>query len=147
MPDPSLKFLAKGTAMVPDYAAQASGIRCFHGYAFDKTIGPKVEIRDPITGASSGQVGNHGGFVKQIGVVVEVKPGSLGFSECIRHLRDGDLWPGDEYTAALVGQKFDKDFGGEHSDAAKAAQDKSLAEQREVGAQPLPPPPAPPKKG
>lgn len=145
MPAP-LRFLAKGAGMTPNYAAQAGGIRCFHGYKFDSTLGPKVAMRDEF-GRSTAEVRNHGAFVKSLGEIVTVDFFDQHRGEYIRHLRDGDLWPADEYTAQLAGVAFDPKFGGEHDDAAKAAQDKELDAQRDVASQPLPTPPAPPKKG
>lgn len=132
--------------MVPDYAAQAGGIRRFHGYSFDASLGPKVEVRDEL-GRKTGEVRNHGAFVKKLGAatddVIVISSADPNRSEYIRHLRDRDLWPADEYTAQMVGQKFDPTFGGEHSDEAKASQKLALDEARAVSAQPLPSQPAP----
>ncbi len=146
MPQPPLKFLPKGTGMVQDYGQMRAGVRCFHGYKHDPTLGAKVPIFDD-KGVPTGATGNRGAFVKQLGsesvVVVPFEDDHRG--EYIRALRDGSLWPADEYTAQLAGLAFDKAFGGEHDDKAKAAQKAALDEARGVAAQPLPPaPPAPP---
>lgn len=136
---PSLKFLAKGTAMVPDYSAQVGGVRRFHGYAFDRALGPQREVRNPLTGAPSGEGARPGGgFVKQLGLVVEIKATDPYLAEYIRHLRAGDLWPADEYTASFARQPFDASFGGEHSDEAKAAAQRELDEARSLAAESAP---------
>ncbi len=144
MPQPPLKFLPRGSGMVTDYTAMRSGIRRFHGYRHDATLGPKMPLVDA-QGVPTGAVGNHGAFVKQLGDVITVPFEDQHRGEYIRAMRDGDLWPADEYTSSLCGVPFDKTFGGEHDEAAKARQKAAIDEQRGVAAQPLPPPPpAPP---
>lgn len=150
MPQMKLRFLAKGTGMVPDYESQRAGVRRFHGYRHDPTLGPKYQVLDE-RGQATGMTANHGAFVKQLGEVVEVPFQSQHRAEYLRHLRDGDLWPADEFTASQCGVKFDPNFGDEHGASAKAAQDAALVEERGIAAQPLPQPapaPAPaPKQG
>lgn len=144
MPQPPLKFLPRGTGMVTDYGQMRAGVRRFHGFKHDPTLGPKLPLVDD-KGVPTGAVGNHGAFVKQLGEVVTVPFEDQHRGEYIRAMRDGDLWPADEYTAQLAGVAFDKTFGGEHDDKAKLTQKAEIDAARGLAAQPLPPaPPAPP---
>jgi len=120
-----LRFMAKGTAMVPHYESQAGGTRRFHGWKHDATLGPKFKMLDTL-GRETGQTSHHGGFVKQLGQVVAVGVRSQFAAEYLRHLRDGDLWPGDAFTAQAAGVDFDPDYGGEHSEAAQAAHEEAI---------------------
>lgn len=122
MPAPDqqkLRFLAKGTAMVPHYEAQKGGTRRFHGWKHDATLGPKFEKLDDL-GRGTGMHAHHGAFVKQHGQVIAVGVRSEFAGEYLRHLRDGDLWPADEFTARMGRVKYDPTFGGDHSEDAKA---------------------------
>ena len=127
----ALRFLARGTGMVPDYAAQAGGVRRFHGFVFDTSLGPKFQEKDDL-GRVTGRVAQHGAFVKQIGLVVEVPSSSRYLSEYIRHLRDGDLWPADEATAQWCGRPFDPLFGGEHTDGVRSRQSEAIRALKRV---------------
>ena len=120
----TLRVLPRGTALVPDYEAFAhpAGIRRFHGWRHDPTLGDFVQEQVRTKWQPSGV--RQGGFVKQDDQVVEV-PDS---AEMRRHLRgderkaewNGDLWPADPETAALVGVPFDPTFGDEHPVYSKA---------------------------
>ena len=101
-----LRVLPRGAAMVPHYDHQASGRRSFHGWKHDASLGPS--FLDPATK----QPRNHGAFVKMPDVV-EIPMTSDFVGEYVRHLRDKDLWPADEFTAQAGGVKFDPTFGGE----------------------------------
>jgi hypothetical protein len=146
MPDLKLRFLARGTGMTPDYESQRAGVRRFHGYKHDPKLGPKYEVRDE-RGVPTGAIANHGAFVKQLGEVVEVPWHSPHKAEYLRHLRAGDLWAADEFTAQQAGVPFDPSFGGEHGDDWKAAQAAALAEERAIADKPLPQPAPAAKQG
>jgi hypothetical protein len=128
-----LRFLAKGTAMVPHYEAQKGNVRRFHGWKHDPTLGPKFKVLDHL-GRPTEETKNHGGFVKQLGQIISVGIHSEFAGEYIRHLRDGDLWPADEYTARMAKVKFDPDFGAEHKQEAKAEQDAALEAAKQMSA-------------
>jgi hypothetical protein len=114
-----LRFLAKGTAMVPHYEAQKAQVRRFHGWKHDATLGPQFKVKDDL-GRETAMTAHHGGFVKQLGQITAVGLRSEFAGEYIRHLRDGDLWPADEFTARQAGIKYDPTYGAEHDEAAKA---------------------------
>jgi len=126
-PEPQkLRFLAKGSAMVPHYESQHGGTRRFHGWKHDATLGPKFKHLD-VMGRETGQTAHHGAFVKQLGQIVSVGVRSQFAAEYLRHLRDGDLWPADEFTARMAKVKFDPSFGAEHGEDAQAAHEEALA--------------------
>ena len=141
MPREFLRVLPRGTAKVPDYAALLGNrVKRFHGWVADRTIGKPFENTE--TKAQD----RHIAHVKQIGEVVQIPTDAQHIGEYIRHLRDGDLWAADEFTAQFARVKFDPDFGGEHGDEAKAAQKAELADIREMHGVPAPveaPKPAP----
>ena len=117
----TLRFLSKGSAMVPNYAHQAAGIRSFVGYKHDSEIGPMVPQQDPLTGEWEGPARPAGGFVRQVGDAFECESTSRFAIEYVRHCRvDNDLWPADVATARFCGVDFVEGFAGEHSDEAKA---------------------------
>jgi len=116
MSDQKLRVLARGTALVPKYEAQANRLNSFVGWSC-QAIGP--EFVDPETR----QPRRHAGFVKRVGEVVELPVRA----EYLRHLRDRDLWPADEATAQIACVPFDPKYGGEHDDKAKAARDSEVA--------------------
>jgi hypothetical protein len=104
MSEAKLRVLPRGKALVPNYEAQEGGVRRFHGWKHDASLGPSF------VDESTKVMHHHGGFVKGVGEVVELPMRG----EYIRHLRDGDLWPADEPTARACGAKWDPTFGGEH---------------------------------
>lgn len=106
--DKALRFLPRGTALVPHYEQQEAGRRRFHGWKHDPTQGPSY--LDPQTK----QPRHHGAYVKQSDVIA-VPLSSRYLAEYLRHLREGDLWPADEATAQRAGVRFDATFGGEHA--------------------------------
>jgi hypothetical protein len=124
MSDDKLRVLPRGTALVPHYGAQAAGMRKFHGWKHDATMGPT--FIDPETK----QTRHHGAFVKHIGVdkAIEIDMRDEHLGEYLRHLRDGDLWAADEFTARTAGVKWDKTFGGEHD--AEPAPETLIPRQR-----------------
>lgn len=126
-----LRFYARGYALVPDYHAQESGARRFHGWKHDPQQGPEFEgeHRNP-NGAVERRKERHGGFVRQTGEVHSIPSNSPFLGEYIRHLRDGDLWPADAETAAFVGRQFDPEFEGEHPAAVVNALDVALSGPR-----------------
>lgn len=104
--EPMLRFLSKGTAFVQHYGAMKAGQRRFHGWEHKPNIGAEYE--------DGGEKRRHGAFAKRLGHIIEVPMSDPHVTEYIRHLRDGDLWPADEYTAQFSGRPFDPTFGGEH---------------------------------
>ena len=82
---------AKGVALVPVYRAIGMSPRRYLGRAYDATLG------------------DAGGW-PSTGECVEVTD---HFAEYRAHVRDGDLWPGDEETARACGVAFDPTFGGD----------------------------------
>lgn len=122
-----LRFLARGTALVPHYEAQEAGQRRFHGWKHDATQGPSYI--DPETKQSR----NHGAFTKRVGIenVIAVPTTSRFRSEYVRHLREGDLWPADEFTAQQAGVPFDPSFGGEHDASAPQGHEPTSAPRAE----------------
>ena len=97
---PSLKFLARGTAMVPDIDAQDRNIRRFIARRFDALIGEPFS--DPQTGESK----MSGGFVPT------QEPETVKFHhEYVRECKAGGLWPADKETADVCGVPFDPSFG------------------------------------
>lgn len=121
-----LRFLSRGTALVPNYESAKSGVRRFHGWKHHTEIGidaPVVEDdgrpETDAKGKPTGRTVRLGGFVKQLGQVTAVGIHSEFAGEYIRHLRDGDLWAADEFTARTARVKFDASFGGEHDDDAR----------------------------
>jgi hypothetical protein len=112
-PEPVLRVLPRGTALVQDYRAlHETGTNRFHGWQFDGTLGP--EFRDNLTG----QMTRHGGRVKQTDAVVEVSPSDPWRGEYVRHVQQGDLWAADPETAAACGVAFEPHFAGEHPAAS-----------------------------
>jgi hypothetical protein len=136
--NPPLKFLARGTGMVPNYEAlMGSGrLRAFHGWTHDATLGG-ANVDFDVRGVPMSSSGNQGAFVKQLGKVIEIPFASPYRGEYLRHLRDGDLWPVDVYTAQLAGIKHDPKFGGEHADDVKAAQAEELKALRDAAVKPV----------
>lgn len=118
MPRETLRVLARGTALVPNYElASAEKRNGFIGWSC-QPIGP--EFVDPETK----QTRRHAGFVKRIGHVVEVP----ARAEYLRELRDGCLWPADQATARLANVQFDPAYGGEHTEEEKSTQATALTE-------------------
>lgn len=118
MPNGTLRVLAKGTAQVPNYEAQAGGrnARVSHSTL---PIGPQFDDVD-----QPGRKLRHAVFVKHVGRVLTVPDRA----EYRRHLRDRDLWPADQETAAACGVPFDPTFGGEHTAEALEGHRKGLLE-------------------
>jgi hypothetical protein len=113
---PELRVLSRGVAMVQDYGALLGGMKRFHGWRHDASLGEA--FKDP----ESGQQKNAGGFVKHPDVVVTIPADSPHMTEYRRHVREGDLWAADPETAAACGVAFEPDFGGEHpANSAKHA--------------------------
>jgi hypothetical protein len=117
MPDGKLRVLAKGTAQVPNYEAQDGGMNARITHAC-LPIGPEFDDDESKTRR------RHAAFVKHVGKVLEVPDRA----EYRRHLRDGDLWPADQETAAACGVPFDPDFGDEHTEEAHADHVAALKE-------------------
>jgi hypothetical protein len=137
---PPLRMLVKGAAMVPDYDAlvpedaSRPGLRRFVGRKFDASVGPTFDVVDPTTGEKTGERRNRGAFVPQLGedAVFEYPWEGRHRNEYLRHLRDGDLWAADSYTASVSGAKFDPKFGDEHAESAKSELEKTLVELRKL---------------
>lgn len=86
----TLSVLPSGSAMVPDYLAMAAGKRAYVGRKWDESLGDGIRTQ--------------GGWVPT-GEIVVLEPGSPQiFAAYLQHLRDGDLLPADEQTAALCGK-------------------------------------------
>jgi len=135
MPREFLRVLPRGTAKVQDYAALLGNrVNRFHGWVADRTIGM------PFQNSETKAQDRHVVSVKKLGAdqAVQIPTDAQHVGEYLRHLRDGDLWPADAFTAQFAGVKFDPDFGGEHGDAAKAEQEAELAEIRELHGVPAP---------
>ena len=116
MPGETLRVLARGRSLVPDYErAQNDKRNAFVGWSCQAA---GAEMRDEQTGQTVTQAV----FVKKIGVVCEVPLRA----EYLRELRDGCLWPADLATAQLANVKFDPAFGGEHDDAKRDEQKAEL---------------------
>ena len=101
-----LRVLAKGMAMVPYYESfDAGGRRRFVGRKHDATLG--AAFRD-----ENGVEHRQGGFPPSHS---PVQPHEVDDrAEYRQHVREGDLWPADEATAAACGVRFDPSFGGEY---------------------------------
>ena len=100
-----LRVLARGTAMVFDLERHDAGVRRFVGRKHDRTLGSAT--RD-----ESGNEVRQGGWPPSH---KPVEPDEVPFrAEYMLAVRDGDLWPADEESAALCGVKFDPKFGGEY---------------------------------
>lgn len=84
----SLRFKARGTALVPNFEYELAGIRAFIGRE-------KVEV-------APGQLG-----FAPLKEAVEVPCRAEYMKAC----KDGDLWAADEATAKACGVKFDPSFG------------------------------------
>lgn len=81
---------SRGTALVVNYEALEAGARRFIGRKHD----PKL--------------GSNGGWPP------DSEPHTVpDRAEYRLAMREGDLWPGDQATADLVGVEFDPTFGGE----------------------------------
>jgi hypothetical protein len=115
-----LRVLAKGTGRVPNYEHQLAGRNSAHGWKC-VPLGPEFTDADARQSPAP-VIGRHAAFVKSVGVVIEL-PDTVEYR---RHLRDGDLWAADPETAALVGAKFDPDYGNEHTDEAVVAHEDNL---------------------
>jgi hypothetical protein len=159
---PPLRVLARGDAMVPDYAAllnPANPTRRHIGWVFDPTAGYEYPDKKGVF---------TGGFVKQPDLVVTI-PGDAPlavYTAYVKHLRDGDLWAADAATANAVGVAFEPHFLDEHPSVSsneectkelariKALQEKGTLEAKAIEAkakqalqQPkADPPPAPQAK-
>lgn len=88
----SLRFRAKGTALVPNYEFEAAGIRAFVGRKF-------VPVE--------GEPGRYGFAPLAEDVEVPYR------AEYVKACKEGDLYPADEATAKACGAKFDPLFGGD----------------------------------
>lgn len=105
MPDPKLRVLARGTAMVQHYEAapaqhgQAPQRRISHHH--DPNVGPRYLTREGPLGDELVER-RHGAWIKKVGDVQEVP----FTAEYFRHLRDGDLYPADDETASTIGFPF-----------------------------------------
>jgi hypothetical protein len=84
----SLRFRARGTALVPNFEYEAAGVRAFIGRK-------KVEVQP-------GQLG-----FAPLDEAVETPYRQ----EYVKACKDGDLWAADEATAKACGVKFDPAFG------------------------------------
>ncbi len=104
MPEKTLRFRARGTALVQNYEAMEARIKRFIGRRY-------LEVEPGVFG-----------FVPT-GETDEVKYGA----EYVRACKDGDLWPADLETAQACGVSFDPLFG-----VAKAA-DKPASKTAEKG--------------
>jgi hypothetical protein len=122
MPD-FIKLVAKGGEfggpMVPDYEAQDVGVRQYVGRRLDPDQGEEFMSTEEVMGAG-GRIGTmqvkrrHAVFVPHEGEAAMVSKPMNGRHAglYLRHLRDGDLLPGDEATAKWACVKFDPSFGG-----------------------------------
>jgi hypothetical protein len=103
-----LRVLARGLAMVPDLERLEAGVRRFVGRKIDPTLG--YASRD-----------ENGNVVMSGGWPPSHQPGSPDEvpvrAEYVAHVKDNDLWPADEATAAACGVKFEPRFGGEYDRA------------------------------
>lgn len=106
----TLLVLARGTAMVPDFAAieRPNPLRRFLGRTY-RQVAP----------------GQWGFEPKAEAEAVEAS------ADVIKALRDGDLWPADKATADAAGVEFDPKFGGEY--AAKKQPAKGNDQPGETG--------------
>lgn len=130
-PEPTLRVLPRGRAMVSHYGAltqQTGASRRFLGWKHRADLGHES------VDETSKAVTRGGAFVR---CAVDSKSGeeSDSFSsldhahavtaddphrtEYLRHLRDGDLWAADEATAAAARVPFEPDFGGEHPEFSR----------------------------
>lgn len=108
-----LRFLAKGTACVPDpHGTESTPQR-------RRIVGRTHKEVSPGTWAW----------------VRKEKPEELPFHhDLAKAVRDGDLWPADEASARACGVKFDPSFGGEFAQP-KAEEKKEPAEPDEQPAE------------
>lgn len=93
----TLRFRARGTALVQNFERLDAGIKAF--------VGRKVSEVAP----------GQWGFVPT-GSDEQV----LYRSEYVKACKDGDLWPADEATAKACGVSFDSSFGAPPSDTFAA---------------------------
>lgn len=98
----TLRFRARGTALVPNHERELGGMRAFIGRKF-------VEVKP----------GQHG--FKPSDEPDETVPYRHEYTKACK---DGDLWASDEETAKACGVKFDPTFG-----AATAAASQALSVQ------------------
>ncbi len=108
-----LRVLARGTASAPIHSAHAQGMSRFVGRIDDFDLGtPYIAVDD--NGLKTAAV--------MPARVCSPDPTSFDqavdaseFTEQLRHLRQGDLWPFDEDTARMAGVAFDPSYGGEYA--------------------------------
>lgn len=109
---PMLRLLAKagenGGPLVPDYDMQAQGLRVFIGRRLDPNQGV------PFKSERTKQWTRHAVFVPKTDTAAfhEVEANGPHTAEYLRHIKDGDLLPGDAYTAKRAGVKFDASYAG-----------------------------------
>ena len=107
----TLRVLARGRAMVPDFAhfarvAHDSTVR-FIGREWDASLG-------------DGTTTSGGWRPLKEPTEISQDANRQAFNEYIHVLRTGGLWPADEATARMASCKFDASFGGEYAaDAPK----------------------------
>jgi len=94
----TLRFRARGTALVPNHEHEAAGVRSFVGRKLIE-VKPGVYGFDPTNSA------------------VELPYRS----EYVKYCRDGDLYAADAGTAAACGVEFDPAFGEAKAQAGGAA--------------------------
>ena len=99
------RFLARGDAMCPDFAAQER-VRQY--------VGRKLVVLDADSKAPRSSFEP---AITENDIVTEL----------IRECREGAVWPADEATAKACGVVFDPKFGGEYDTSASASQPKKPA--------------------
>jgi hypothetical protein len=102
----TIRVLARGSAMVPDYGAASAIVHGqshrFVGREWDESLGDGEHIAGgwrPLTEPTE----------------IAQGPNRAAFAEIVLAIRAGDLWPADVATARLAGCEFDPHFGGEYA--------------------------------
>lgn len=103
-----LRVLARGTASAPIHSAHAQGVARFVGRVDDLELGTPFK-----GGVMPARV------CSPEPTVFDQDDDWSEFTEQIRHLRQGDLWPFDEATARMAGVSFDATYGGEYVKGAE----------------------------
>ena len=107
----TIRVLARGSAMVPDYGAASAIV---HGQSH-RFIG-----REWDESLADGEHVAGGWRPLKEPTVIRQDANRAAFAEFIHALRSGDLWPADVDTARIAGCEFDPNFGGEYAEKVSA---------------------------
>lgn len=108
----TLRFRARGTALVPNIDLQIARVRGFIGREY---VHVKPSDGPEAAALLSGQTLDKEGGRWMFRAVEE--PTELPYRhEYVKACKDGDLWPADQDTADACGVEFDETFGDEEND-------------------------------